>query len=182
MQDKLTQIKNFADNAHGSQMRKYSNERYIVHPIRVMQLCEPYTNQIEVLAAALLHDVLEDTPITEVELTEFLQEILTNEQTQKTIQLVVELTDVYTKENYPQWNRNYRKTLETERIKNISADAQTIKYADILDNAHEITRSDPHFAPRFLKECLQILNVASKGNETLYQLAQYKLLKELRKN
>src|SRR5690606_9073753 len=106
-----------------------------------MQLCEPYTNQVEALAAALLHDVLEDTPITEVELTEFLQGILTNEQTQKTIQLVVELTDVYTKENYPQWNRNYRKTLETERIKNISADAQTIKYADILDNAHEITRS-----------------------------------------
>jgi len=31
----LDQIKNFAEQAHGEQLRKYSPERYIVHPARV---------------------------------------------------------------------------------------------------------------------------------------------------
>jgi (p)ppGpp synthase/HD superfamily hydrolase len=58
----LAAITDFADIAHGSQMRKYTPERYIVHPARVMRLCQEYTDDVTVLAAALLHDVLEDTP------------------------------------------------------------------------------------------------------------------------
>ncbi|MGN6567929.1 MAG: hypothetical protein ACTHJ0_08255 [Flavipsychrobacter sp.] len=39
LQAKLEEVIAFADKAHGSQMRKYTPERYIVHPIRVMELC-----------------------------------------------------------------------------------------------------------------------------------------------
>ncbi|WP_297333190.1 hypothetical protein [Flavobacterium sp.] len=36
----LHRIREYADDAHGSQMRKYTPERYIVHPVRVMEtLC-----------------------------------------------------------------------------------------------------------------------------------------------
>jgi (p)ppGpp synthase/HD superfamily hydrolase len=58
----LQEIIQFADLAHGKQVRRYTSERYIVHPVRVMETCRQYTNDISVLAAAILHDVLEDTP------------------------------------------------------------------------------------------------------------------------
>lgn len=60
----LEQIRDFADRAHGDQLRKYTPERYIVHPVRVMEQVQRITNDTTMLAAALLHDVLEDTATT----------------------------------------------------------------------------------------------------------------------
>lgn len=53
----LEQIKAYADTAHGEQLRKYSPDRYIVHPVRVMETCKQYTNSLPVLAAALLQSI-----------------------------------------------------------------------------------------------------------------------------
>jgi (p)ppGpp synthase/HD superfamily hydrolase len=61
MDPSLETIKDFANKAHGDQKRRYTPDKYVVHPIRVMELCKEYTNDVTVLAAALLHDVLEDT-------------------------------------------------------------------------------------------------------------------------
>jgi guanosine-3',5'-bis(diphosphate) 3'-pyrophosphohydrolase len=168
----LIEITAFADTAHGNQMRKYTQERYIVHPVRVMQTCKDYTQDIAVLAAALLHDVLEDTPVTKGELKAFLLQRMTEEEAAKTVQLVEELTDVYINENYPQWNRKKRKRKEAERLEKVSAEAQTIKYADIIDNAPEITQKDPDFAKRFIPEYRALLRKITKGNPALYQKAQ----------
>ena len=170
MNSTLLKIQQSADRAHGEQMRKYSNDRYIVHPIRVMETCMNYTSKTALLAAALLHDVLEDTAVTETELLHYLETLMDTEAAHETLNLVVELTDVYIKEAYPHLNRKQRKERETERIEETSADAQTIKYADILDNCKEITAADPNFAPRFLKECMTILQAAPKGNSELYRL------------
>src|SRR5213080_4658139 len=101
----LNEIIDFADRAHGNQIRRYTHERYIVHPVRVMKTCKEYTNDITILAAALLHDVLEDTPITKEELRAFLLKRMSEEDAKRTVQLVEELTDVYVKENYQTWNR-----------------------------------------------------------------------------
>jgi len=179
MDNTLYKIQQFADTAHGEQKRKYSDERYIVHPIRVMETCSEYTDNIQTLAAALLHDVLEDTPVTEEQLLSFLETLMENEVAKQTLELVVELTDVYTKEAYPHLNRKQRKEKETLRIEQTSADSQTIKYADILDNCKEIAASDPNFAPRFLKECLTILKVATKGNKQLYEKVYKEVQTEL---
>ena len=57
----------FAAEAHGSigQVRKYSGEPYINHPIEVMGIVQTAAHHSEVmLAAALLHDTIEDTPVT----------------------------------------------------------------------------------------------------------------------
>lgn len=171
MDDVLQKIRDYADAAHGSQMRKYTPERYIVHPVRVMELCRQYDDRLPVLAAALLHDVLEDTPVTKEEMLAFLKKVMTDADAQKTLELVVDLTDVYVKPDYPQWNRRVRKDRETERIAQTGPDSQTIKYADIIDNCSEITANDPGFAPRFLKECRANLRVADKGNRELYERA-----------
>ncbi len=167
----LQKIRDYADKAHGSQQRKYSSERYIVHPVRVMELCQQYIADLPVLAAALLHDVLEDTPVTKAEMHRFLGTIMEKEAAEKTTHLVVELTDVYTKDAHPRWNRRKRKSKEAARIQQTSADSQTVKYADIIDNCREIVQHDPDFARVFLRECKGLLTVMPKGNETLYQVA-----------
>ncbi|HEV7329792.1 MAG TPA: HD domain-containing protein [Flavisolibacter sp.] len=171
MEGVLQEIRDFADRAHGTQLRKYSPDRYIVHPVRVMEICRRHTDDLPVLAAALLHDVLEDTPVTKNELHGFLATLMKEEDTVKTMQLVVELTDVYTKVVYPRWNRRKRKTKEAERIRKTSGESQTVKYADIIDNCREIVQHDPDFAQVFLRECRGLLRVMPKGNEVLYREA-----------
>ncbi|MCF3108011.1 HD domain-containing protein [Niabella sp. CC-SYL272] len=168
-EDILNRIIAFADRAHGAQTRKYTPDRYIVHPVRVMEICRMYTQSLPVLAAALLHDVLEDTATTEEAIRTFLASLMPLAAVQKTMQLVVELTDIYTKSRYPQWNRYKRKKMEVARLRRVSAEAQTIKYADIMDNSGEIVQQDPDFAKRFLLECRDVLIVATRGNQELYK-------------
>lgn len=171
MEEALLQVRDFADKAHGTQMRKYSPDRYIVHPVRVMEILRKYTSSICVLSAALLHDVLEDTPVREDQIRDFLHKVMKPHEVDKTVKMVIELTDVYVKSEYPHLNRKARKSRELERMVKISSDAQTIKYADILDNTQEIVSHDPQFAIVFLKECRETLRKLDKGNKELYQLA-----------
>ncbi len=167
----MTQITMFADQAHGTQMRKYSPDRYIVHPVRVMAIVRQYDQRLPLLAAALLHDVIEDTPVSPGQMREFLLTVMDPKHAQQTLGLVIELTDVFTKADYPQFNRRVRKDKELARVLTTSPDAQTVKYADILDNSREIAASDPNFAPRYLRECLAILERADKGHRQLRETA-----------
>ncbi len=167
----LEQITAFADRSHGEQTRKYTPERYIVHPVRVMRICQEYTNDVAVLAAALLHDVLEDTPVRKEALHGFLKQVMSEADALRTVVLVEELTDVYIKKRYPKWNRHKRKLKEADRIEKTSGASQTIKYADIIDNCLEIVDQDRDFAKVFLLECRALLKRMPKGNKELYHRA-----------
>ena len=169
--DILQKIAAFADNAHGEQIRKYARERYIAHPIRVMENCRRYTNAVSLLSAALLHDVLEDTDVNDTELKGFLFTLMSPSYAEQTLTLVTELTDVYVKSNYPELNRRQRKSKELDRLEKTSPDSQTIKYADIIDNTREIVDQDPDFAKVYLYECRAILSKLNKGNKNLYDEA-----------
>lgn len=171
MNGTLQQIQDYADWAHGAQMRKFVPERYITHPIRVMEICQSVTQDETMLAAALLHDVLEDTPVQAEELLDFLRHVLPQAAATRTLQLVVDLTDIYTHHQYPAWNRRKRKAHEVERLQAISADAQTVKYADIIDNSKELAYLDTDFAAVFLRECRTLLRHMTKGNPLLYDRA-----------
>lgn len=171
MNETLKKIRNYADQAHGEQMRKYVPKRYIVHPEEVMKICSEYTTNDAILAAALLHDVLEDTPVTPGELRTFLQEVLPQKGADQALQFTIELTDVFTKENYPQYNRRARKERENARLAEISPQAQTIKYADIISNSIDISKHDKGFAPKFLQECRAMLRKMDKGDPKLYRRA-----------
>jgi guanosine-3',5'-bis(diphosphate) 3'-pyrophosphohydrolase len=85
---------------------------------------------------------------------------------------VEELTDIYVKKSYPRMNRRTRKAKELARMEHISADAQTIKYADIIDNCREIVTDDSDFAAVFLRECATLLDKVNQGNPQLYAQAQ----------
>lgn len=171
MDNILEQVREFADKAHGTQERKYASERYIAHPVRVMEMCRRHNSSLPVLAAALLHDVLEDTDVDQKALHGFLRSVMNDEDAVQTINLVVELTDVYVKSAYPRWNRRKRKTKEAERISKTSPESQTIKYADIIDNCREIAEHDPDFAGVFLLECKMLLKKIPEGQPELYREA-----------
>ncbi len=171
MENILDDITGFADKAHGDQLRKYTPERYIVHPIRVMSICKRVTNDICILSAALLHDVLEDTTVHKTELDSFLKTVMTAAQASRTLELVVDLTDVFVKKDYPALNRRTRKAKELLRLEKTSPNSQTIKYADIIDNSREIVKHDPDFARVFLFECRTNLKKLNRGEKELYNEA-----------
>jgi len=164
-------VKIFADIAHGEQKRKYTGERYIVHPVRVMEICKTVTDDIPTLVGALLHDVFEDTTTTEAEVRKFLRELMTEEETEEVILIIHELTDEFIKEKYPQWNREKRKKFEAERLGTITAKSQTIKYADVYDNTEDILAYDRKFSFTYVPEAMDMMTQMKRGNKTLRKKA-----------
>ncbi len=59
----LSKAYEFANNAHGEQYRK-SGEPYILHPIQVAEILIDLEMDPDTIAAAFLHDVVEDTDVT----------------------------------------------------------------------------------------------------------------------
>ena len=57
----INKAKMLAGKAHEGQFRKYSGMPYIVHPIEVATIVQTVNHTDEMVAAALLHDVVEDT-------------------------------------------------------------------------------------------------------------------------
>lgn len=58
----------FATEAHKGTVRKGSKLPYILHPLEAGVIVSSMTNDVNVIAAAILHDVLEDTDVTYEEL------------------------------------------------------------------------------------------------------------------
>lgn len=160
--------KEFARRAHESigQLRKYTGQPYIVHPEEVANLVRTRPHTPEMLAAAWLHDVVEDTPVTleEIELT----------FGPKVAALVEQLTDVSQKS---MGNRDVRKAIDREHTAKASPEAKTIKLADLISNTDSITKYDPEFARTYLKEKARLLEVLKEGDKALWSHA-YKILME----
>ena len=167
----LDHVRIFADKAHGDQVRKYTGERYIGHPVRVMNMVEKYHPETEILAAALLHDVLEDTHITAPELEAMLLTVMERQQAKKVMELVIDLTDIFIKKDYPRLNRRSRKEKEATRLSNARPAAQSIKYADIIDNVTDIVKQDTNFANIFVREAKRMLVVMKAGHPELREKA-----------
>src|SRR5688500_16560349 len=101
----LDYVRTFADQAHGKQVRKYTGERYIQHTVRVMKMVRRVDPETEILAAALLHDVLEDTAVTGSQMEAALLVVMNEQQVKTVMQLVIDLTDIFIKRDYPRLNR-----------------------------------------------------------------------------
>lgn len=155
-----------AFDAHTGQKRKYDDTDYIYHPVAVARMCAGFDGSLEVVCAALLHDVLEDSDISASKLMELLLSIpLMATTTAMHIHfMVLELTDVYTNEAYPHLNRAERKYLENKRLSRISSGSKLIKKCDLLDNAQSIFLHDKKFYyGAFLQEMQACINSMS-GN------------------
>jgi (p)ppGpp synthase/HD superfamily hydrolase len=154
----------FAEEAHRGVTRRYTGEPYVTHPFNVAMLVSTATADEEVVAAALLHDVLEDTAVSLDEITAAFGP--------RVAALVVEVTDVYTAKRHPDLNRVSRKALERERLATVSNEAKTIKLADLVDNTGSIMTHDPNFGRVYLKEKELLLEALGGGDERLMSLAR----------
>lgn len=157
----------FSTAAHAAvnQKRKYTGEDYIVHPIAVSNLVKENGGTDEMIAAALLHDTVEDTNVTREQIAE--------EFGWKVFKLVVELTDVTKPED---GNRATRKAIEAKRLGMASKEAQTIKLADLIDNTKTIFKHDPKFAKVYIQEKIALLEAMDKVHGTdLYMKANLQL-------
>jgi (p)ppGpp synthase/HD superfamily hydrolase len=121
-----------ARNMHIGHVRKYSGVPYFVHLQAVAYQVRQWSGDTDMICAALLHDVLEDTVMSAKRLEQLMGQHITR--------LVVELTDVFTRASFPQMARAERKKREAERIASCSLRACVVKLADLKDNTLDILR------------------------------------------
>ena len=70
MMDKVTRAIEFAAKAHDGMCRKKDKTPYILHPLEAAVIVGTMTDDQEIISAAVLHDVVEDTGITIEEIEE----------------------------------------------------------------------------------------------------------------
>jgi (p)ppGpp synthase/HD superfamily hydrolase len=163
MMDIIEKARVFATAAHAAaaQLRKYTNEPYIVHPAEVASIVDNVEGATaEMVAAAWLHDVVEDTGVT--------IETIRAEFGEKVAELVGWLTDVSRPDH---GNRAARKAVDRAHTALASAEAQTIKLADLISNCTSIVEHDENFAKTYLEEKRLLLEVLTKGDQALWEKA-----------
>lgn len=147
----------FATVAHAGQLRRYSLEPYIVHPVAVARLVQTVDHTDAMVVAALLHDVIEDTDTTDADIrSKFGSEVL---------DLVMQLT------RPPQSSADRRMKLDLDiaRLREASREAKTIKLADIIDNVSTLAGRAPDFWQIYRAEKMELLNHLHEGDEVLYR-------------
>lgn len=70
MTQRYDEALSFAKTAHAGALRKGTDIPYITHPIETAQIAAEMTKDEDVIIAALLHDVIEDTPYTASDIEE----------------------------------------------------------------------------------------------------------------
>src|SRR5690606_11933807 len=111
-------------------------------------------NETEVRNICLLHDVLEDcSNISEADIEERFGDFVA--------QHVVELTNVYTKVNYPDLNRRERKIREHDRLAKCDSLTKQIKMIDRMDN---ITQSKISTNIKYLRETKDLISRIGDAN------------------
>lgn len=151
----------FAVGAHEAiqQKRKYSGEPYWKHLYRVSDIVGLLRFKLgfdigaKMIETAWLHDVIEDTPITE--------EILKDWFDPDVVEGVVLLSN-----NKDIGSRKLRKQMEVERLINAPNWVKTVKLADVLDNARDFRKHDLKYAEKvWFPEKRVLLEEALKGGD-----------------
>jgi (p)ppGpp synthase/HD superfamily hydrolase len=155
--DLQTQAQIFATAAHAAigQKRKYSGDDYIVHPARVASIVMRHGGTDEMVAAAWLHDTVEDTDVTPILITKMFGVDVAD--------IVEGLTDISLPDD---GNRAKRKSIDRMHSANASTEAQFVKCADIVDNSWDIAENDLSFAKVYKSEVFLLLHALTKVKHT----------------
>lgn len=126
----------FVVQAHAGQYRKGKAGNtalpYVVHPIAVMTLLHSWgIGDVDVLNAALCHDVLEDTATPDYEI----EKVIGN----KALNYVRELT----------FKEGQDKALYMKSFEKSTIEALVIKIADRLNNVLDFLHSEPQYASKY---------------------------------
>lgn len=113
-----------AVRAHTGQMRKEASVPYIVHPVAVALVLARYGFSDAVVAAGIVHDVVEDTSVDDVELRRELGDE------------VADLVAPVTHDDALPWEE--KKQAYIEAVRNATDEAKAISLADKIANAYSL--------------------------------------------
>lgn len=178
--EKIEAAKNFCIKAHDSinQKRKYTNDAYWVHPLRVANMVKKYWGindfcYSSTICAAYLHDVLEDVaPHNPV----FNHARIEKEFGACVLYIVKELTDVTT---LADGNRAIRKEIERNRYNHSSTPSKLIKLCDLYDNICDIGKHDHKFFKVFSKEAELLIPILLKDGPYFFNDIANKIYKKI---
>lgn len=138
---------NLARKAHEGQKRKYTGRQYIEHPARVAGKIGLYVNVTEeMVAAAYLHDVLEDTQAT--------FEDIVAATSQPTAELVKWVTNP--SKQHPNLKREERKAMDREHLRWAPWEAKIIKMVDRIDNLLDMEGAAWDFRALYAQESIML--------------------------
>ena len=121
----IDQVIRFAANAHDGQYREGTSIPYITHPFAVGMLLQQANCSIEVIAAGILHDTIEDTYVTYTDLQQAFGQKIAN---------LVQAASEQDK-SLP-WEQRKKHTIQ--QLRNASLEEVQVIVADILHNMKSI--------------------------------------------
>ena len=131
----------FAVRAHADTERRGKGFPYNVHPLEAMAIVATMSNDQELLAAAVLHDTVEDTDVTVEQIrAEFGDRVASLVE----IESDAEIENVSEEESWVQ-----RKQQALERLATASLDAKIVTMGDKLSNMRAIARDVVQQGPDF---------------------------------
>ena len=122
----------FAVKAHAGTERRGKGFPYIVHPMEAMEIVATITPDQELLAAAALHDTVEDTDVTVEQIREEFGERIAN--------LVASESDIMIEGQTEEESWHARKQAAIDRLAHASRDAKIVALGDKLSNMRAIAR------------------------------------------
>ena len=152
---KIKKALDFAIKAHKGQKRK-SGEEYVIHPILVAVITSFFNKDEDIIAAAILHDVVEDTPYTIYYIKDKFGESVANlvEGLTKIVEIRGNsLIPSYSNEALTKSALTFRKML-TASIKDVRV--LLIKLCDRLHNMLTLSALPPHKQKRIAEETLVV--------------------------
>ena len=159
MENLLARASALASMAHYGQTITGTDTPYVAHAALVAGLVQAVTDDENMVAAAWLHDTLEDTEMT--------YQDLVDETNQNVADYVQALTD-----QSAEGNRKTRKTAERKRLSAEGAEVQTIKLADIVANLTSPGKLPLDFKRVYLEEKRALSFALTQGDERLRSQAQ----------
>ena len=131
--DLLTEAIIFASTAHDGMKRKLSSTPYVMHPLEAAVIVSSLTSDQEIIAASVLHDVVEDANIQPEEIEEKFGK--------RVKELVMAETENKRRQQRPEDSWKIRKTEGIEYLKNTKDMGAKILYlGDKLSNLKSIYR------------------------------------------
>jgi len=149
---------------------KYRTQPYFDHCLKVAELAAPAAPLA--YEVGLCHDMLEDKLTTEQEIRTALNEFQYDEMEIRQVTIAVqELTDVFTLQDFPEISKKQRRKEENKRLVSTGPLAQTVKYADLIDNAAWIRQNRPEKWERYARRKRKLLNRLCLGDRGLRNAA-----------
>ena len=122
----------FAVKAHSGTERRGKGFPYVVHPMEAMEIVASITPDQELLAAAALHDVVEDTDVTVEQLRDIFGKRIAD--------LVASESDAFEEGVSEEDSWHQRKQAAIDRLARASRDAKIVALGDKLSNMRAIAR------------------------------------------